>query len=314
MVDENKHVDLASELNKLKPKGKEPNSTKVLDSWIAHIENSLDTDKAGRLSWLVASTLVTAKLQQVIDDTKTSRFLLKGGSLLQHRFGDVARATKDVDGMIRGDIEDFIVGMDHVFEEPWGPINFEHGEIEIINVPFKIIKPRRFDVTLKLKGKTWRRITVEISPEEGSAAEVPEYFNAPSLEGLGLPTPERLAGLALSYQIAQKVHAATDPHDPPEFVNERARDAVDILLLSELALVSGEPTEAAILSAIKDIFESRAGEGQASGRPVRFWPARFSAYGHWHSDFRIAAESAVIEISLEDAVEQLNLWLDTLNG
>jgi len=56
MVDVNKHVDLASELNKLKPKGKEPNSTKVLDSWIAHIENSLDTDKAGRLSWLVAGT------------------------------------------------------------------------------------------------------------------------------------------------------------------------------------------------------------------------------------------------------------------
>jgi hypothetical protein len=35
----------------------------------------------------------------------------------------------------------------------------------------------------------------------------------------------------MRYQIAQKVHASTDPHNPPEFVNDRARDVVDLLLL-----------------------------------------------------------------------------------
>ena len=38
-----------------------------------------------------------------------------------------------------------------------------------------------------------------------------------------------LAGIAMSYQIAQKVHACTDPHDPPAFVNNRARDVVDLV-------------------------------------------------------------------------------------
>jgi hypothetical protein len=60
MFDNAHSTDLAKELNRLKPKGKEANSTRVLDSWIAHIENSLQTDRGGRL---VASTLVTAMLQ-----------------------------------------------------------------------------------------------------------------------------------------------------------------------------------------------------------------------------------------------------------
>jgi hypothetical protein len=114
-------ADFAAELSQLKPKSKEPISTRVLDSWIAQIENSVDKDQAGRLSWLVASTLVTAVLQRIIDESGTSRFLLKGGTLLQHRLGGVARATKDVDGMVRGD--------------------------------------RRFDVLLLLRGKIWRRVS-----------------------------------------------------------------------------------------------------------------------------------------------------------
>jgi hypothetical protein len=120
--DTRKAADLTAELKQLKPKAKEPVSTRVLDSWIAQIENSIDKDQAGRLSWLVASTLVTAVLQRVMDESGTSRFLLKGGTLLQHRLGGVARATQDVDGIVRGDIETFIVSMDKAFEEPWGPI------------------------------------------------------------------------------------------------------------------------------------------------------------------------------------------------
>jgi hypothetical protein len=46
-----------------------------------------------------------------MDETKTNRFLLKGGTLLQHRLGGIARATKDVDGMVCGDIDDFLVDM-----------------------------------------------------------------------------------------------------------------------------------------------------------------------------------------------------------
>jgi len=311
MPDERQYINLAEELNRLEQRGKEPHSTKVLDSWIAHIENSLQADQGGRLSWLVASTLVTAKLQQVIDEAETSRFLLKGGSLLQHRLGGVARATKDVNGIVRGDIDEFLVDMDRAFVDPWGSITFERSEIEVIEVPTKIIKPRRLDVSLKLKGKTWRKVTVEISPDEGGATAAPELFSAPSLKGLGLPTPEYLVGLAMSYQIAQKIHAASERHEPPEFINERARDVVDLLLLRELMEKTGEPTNVAILSAIEDIFDTRANEARILGRQTRSWPARLHAFDHWQSDYATAAESAGIEMSLDDAIDQLNGWLDT---
>lgn len=62
----------------LKPKGKEPRSIRVLDSWIAHAENELmEYRQSGRLAWLIASTVVAAKLQQVIDCAGASRFSLK---------------------------------------------------------------------------------------------------------------------------------------------------------------------------------------------------------------------------------------------
>jgi hypothetical protein len=204
--------------------------------------------------------------------------------------------------------------MDKAFEEPWGPIKFEYGVIEEIRVPTKIIKPRRFDVTLSLRGKTWRRISVEISPDEGRAASTPESFTAPSLDGLGLPSPDSLVGLAMSYQIAQKIHAATDPHNPPVFVNERARDAVDLLLLKSLVETSGEPSSIAIHSAIMDIFAARAEEAIELNRPPRTWPARLSVLPSWYDDYSIAATQAGIDIALDEAVLNLNGWLDTIDS
>ena len=38
----------------------------------------------------------------------------------------------------------------------------------------------------------------------------------------------------MRFQIAQKLHAVTDPHEPPDLINDRARDVVDLLLLRDL--------------------------------------------------------------------------------
>ena len=57
-----KRITLNERLGALKPKSKEPRSVRVLDSWIAHAENEFGIGQGGRLAWLVASTVVTAKL------------------------------------------------------------------------------------------------------------------------------------------------------------------------------------------------------------------------------------------------------------
>lgn len=36
----------------------------------------------------------------------------------------------------------------------------------MVNVPTKLIKPRRFDIIIEMRGVTWRRIQFEVSSDE----------------------------------------------------------------------------------------------------------------------------------------------------
>lgn len=302
----------ADKLSELKPKDKAPRSKSVLDSWIAKAEGEIDPLRSGRLAWLISTTVCAAKLQSVLDSQGESRFALKGGTLLQHRLGLAARATKDLDGIVRGDIEDFIDAFDETLGEDWGPISFQRSEVEVIRTPAKSVKPRRFDLILSIKGQTWRRVQIEISPPEGHAVDSFDIFPAPRLDAFGIPTPDYIVGIALSYQIAQKVHGATDPHKPPDFVNRRARDVVDLLLLRELVDMAGSPTSKEIRAAIEDIFESRAQETRSLGRPQRALPTKVIAYPHWEADYVEAASGASINMGMNEAIDVVNQWLRDL--
>ena len=306
--------DLVRKLSVLKPKNKEPRTVRVLDSWIAHAENDMGIDQGGRLGWLIASTVATAKLQQTVGETGASRFALKGGTLLQHKLGLDSRATKDLDGIITGDMDDFLDALDDVLAEPWGPINFARTSAELIHVPTRIVKPRKFELLLSLRGDMWRRVKVEIAPDEGKAGSSQEHVTPPELAGFGLPTPEYLVGMAMSYQIAQKVHAATNPHNPPLFRNERPRDVVDLVLLRRLVENTGSPSLEEVREAIRDIFASRANEARVLVCPVRMWPARLRAYPHWAEDFGSAAASVRLGMSLGEAVDEVNRWLGEIDA
>ena len=155
---------------------------------------------------------------------------------------------------------------------------------------------------------------MEVSPDEGSAGSAGEYVAAPSLAGFGLPTPDRLTGLAVRYQVAQKIDAASDPHDPPAYENERARDVVDLLLLRDLVTTQATPTLPGIKAAVLDIFEARARDAAALGLPPRVWPAALTPYPHWRVSFARAAESVGLDIGLEDAVERVNTWIKLIDG
>lgn len=312
MPDESVPTSLQEGLDAMRPRGKEPRSVSVLDLWIARAEADMGVGRTGRLAWLVASTVVAAKLQQVVDGGGASRFSLKGGTLLQHRLGLATRATKDLDGIVRGDIEEFFASMDVALREPWGAIDFKRSEVEEIRVPSRIINPRRFTVTLMLRGRSWRNVLVEISPDEGNAGSSQESFRAPSLEGLGLPTPDHLVGMAMSYQLAQKIHGATDLHDPERgYRNDRPRDVVDIILIKGLSEETGSPSLESARVAIEDIFAARADEARALDRLVRTWPAKVTAYPHWKVAFDAAAEEVGLGMGMgmDDAVALVNDWL-----
>lgn len=281
-------ASLARALNNLAPKSKSPAAARVLNTWIEQALDRLHTS-GPRLGWLVAATVVSAVLQRVVDENGSPLFLLKGGTMLQYRLPGMSRTTKDIDGLLR-------------------------GEVETIEVPNRIVKPRRFDIVVALNGVTWRRVPVEVSPDEGRAGSIPENIPAPSLAGFGLPSPDRLATLPIAYQVAQKIHACTDPHDPPEFVNDRARDVVDLLLLRDLIEATQHPSVGDVRAAVVDVFTARAAEAAEAGAGIRTWPARSTAHSHWRVSFAAAADSAGLAVTLTDAVEQLNDWLDRIES
>jgi Nucleotidyl transferase AbiEii toxin, Type IV TA system len=310
MSDDRVGSRLAVLLRTLKPKAKQPASVTVLNNWIAQAEGKLGPEaKGGRLGWLVASSVAIACVQRAIDVDGRQLFLLKGGTLLQHRLHATARTTKDVDGLVRGDLDAFLLALEDALAQPWGPLVLRRGEVEVVNVPTRIIKPRRFDVIIEFRGVTWRRIQFEVSPDEAGIGQDFEAIDPPPLSGFGLPDPDTLVGIAMRFQIAQKIHAVCDAHEPPESINDRARDVVDLLLLRDLAAATGSPTLAEIRAAGAALFQARADEAQQLGLPARTWPPAVIGHTHWGNDYQRAAASAGIELSLDAAVAEINAWI-----
>ncbi len=305
---------LAALLRTLKPKAKQPMSATVLNNWIAQAEGKLGPEaKGGRLGWLVASSVAIAAIQRAIDTDGRQLFLLKGGSLLQHRLNTTARTTKDVDGLVRGDLDAFLIALEGALAEPWGPLTLRRDEVEDVDVPTRAIKPRRFDIVIELRGVTWRRIQFEVSPDEAGIGDEFEAIEPPPLTGFGLPDPDTLVGIAMRFQIAQKLHAVSDPHDPPSNVNDRARDVVDLLLLRHLVAEAGYPALAQIRAAATAVFESRADEAQQLSLPSRAWPPIVIIHAHWADDYARAAASADITLSLDEAVADVNSWVAAID-
>ena len=300
-------------LDHLPDRGKEPNSARTLDAWIIQAQERVGVDH-GRLGWLVASTVVVAALQRAVDESDAPRFLLKGGTYLQHRLDWAGRSTKDVDGIVRGDIDGFLDALDRSLREAWGPLRLSRTETEVIQTPTRVLRPRRFDVKVSLRGVVWRSVRVEISPDEAGIGDHPVVFATPSLSHFGLPSPDALVGIALRFQIAQKLHACTDPHDPPHAVNDRPRDLVDLLLLRDLLASDTATTDAELRAAGQAVFDTRAAEAEQLGLVARHWPPAVQSHPHWPDDYARAAGDAGLTVTLDDAIAELNDWIGKLDA
>lgn len=305
-------LDVLARMGELEDRRKVPHSTDVLNRWVNQAQAAVGVE-AAVLGWLVASSVVVAALQRALDEQGNSRFLLKGGTYLQHRMGWTGRPTKDVDGLVRGDLDDFFTVLDKSLREPWGPLMLTRSEVEVIRTPGKAIRPRRFYVSVSLRGDPWRRIKVEVSPDEAGAGNEQEILSAPDLKHFGLPSPDQLFGIALRYQIAQKLHACTDPHTDPHCANDRARDLVDLLLIRDLVAKEGAPSLAELREAAQAVFTARAREHEELGLPSRPWPPDVVAHGHWDGDYADAAGKAAVPLSLADAVVEVAAWVQQMD-
>ena len=294
----------------LPAKDRTPGSAHILDHWVQQASTTLGAGSA-RTGWILASTIVIAALQRALGPDGEPLFLLKGGVYLERRLGANARATKDVDTLFRGNFDEFSVALDQALAEPWGAVALSRTEMEIIDAP-RMVKPRRFDVLLNIRGVTWRRIQVEVAFGDGHIGDHAERIPGPATDFFGITSPETLVGIAMDYQVAQKLHACTDPHQPPVFNNDRVRDIVDLTLIRGTFYPPGAELSG-IRSAATDIFSVRAAEAVELGHTPRSWPPRVHTNPLWEATYRTPADQSGIALTLQEAIADLNDWIDLID-
>lgn len=290
-----------------------PKTTGALNQFLNTAANKTG-QSAERLSWLSASVIVMAVLQRARAADGEALFLIKGGAYLEHRLSVGARATKDVDTLFRGAVTEFMGALDETIAEPWGPFEIARTDVEVIENAKTTAKPRRLYLQLKIRGQVFRRIKVEVSFGEGSVGEKVETFRAPNLLALGLETPHEIAGITMAYQIAQKLHASTDPDlpsptdDGKPHLNDRVRDLVDLILLRDAYFPHGSNLDQMKIAAV-DVFTVRSQEATKLGLPNRTWPPTMEAWALWPEGWQKPADQAGLTLTLDEALARINAWV-----
>ena len=293
----------------LPDKDRHPKSARILDGWVRDAQKLVGS-RGERVGWILASTIVAAALQRELRDG-TPVFLLKGGVFIERVLELNSRATKDVDTLYRGAEADLADHIDRALAAPWGVITFSRTPIEVIQKARRVIKPRRFKVQLDINGVRWRSIQVEAAFAEGSIGDDVEVLPALATGFFGIERPDELVTISLAYQVAQKFHASTDPDSPPEFINDRVRDIVDLVLIREAFFPDGVDLSA-LQAAAEDVFTARAAEAEQLGHEPRHWPPQIIANDTWRATWYIPAGQAGLDLTLDEAIAATNQWIERI--
>jgi hypothetical protein len=294
----------------LAPRDKEPNTGTNFLNWLAQAANRQQMAPK-RLSRIVANGIVIAALQRASHDDGKSLFLIKGGTQIELRLGLRARASADLDTLFRGEFSTFLAALDEVLLDGLGPFTLQRTEPEDIDVASRTVNPRRMNVGIGLRGRTVLTVQLEVAPDEAGAGKTVDMIPVPSLEHFGISSPGLAAALALEYQVAQKLHACTDPHTD-ERANLRVHDVVDLHLVRTTFFADGVPP--LLREACLAVFDARAQEAAATGRDPRPWPPVVEAHGHWRQpDERLARELG-LGLTFGEAITGLNRWIREIDG
>jgi hypothetical protein len=292
-------------ISDLPDRGKEPANRRALLGWLAAAATSAQIAPR-RLNTLVANSIVLSALSRAVDEENKPLFLLKGGTQLELRLGLRARASSDLDTLFRGEFEKMIEALDEALREGWGSLTYQRTEPREINVASRRVKPLRVDVKILVRGVVTLTAQLEVAADEGGAGDAPEAVPLPSLSHFGIDSVESAAALAMDFQVAQKMHACTDPHSE-ERRNDRVHDVVDLLLVREAFFSDADLPP--LRQACESIFNARAHDAQATDQPVREWPPHLEAHSHWAPAYPALADEVGLALTFDEAVAGINEWI-----
>lgn len=247
-----------------------------------------------RVRQRVSAITFLGALERVREEDSTARFLLKGGIACELRFQDQARATRELDALFHGSLDELLADLDTACATPYSGFSFSYTSPEAV----RETGAHRFEIKLTYRGRGWATLRVEVSPPEGKAHE-PESVPALSVSQFGLTGPTEVTCLSLRYQIAQKIHACTERF--PDRENERVHDLIDLQLMEELI-----EDYSRVKAASVEIFELRG---------THAWPPTLTAEPTWPETYReLAAELDFPTKDLDEAVTRVQGLIDRIQG
>jgi predicted nucleotidyltransferase component of viral defense system len=242
-------------------------------------EEGLDQERLRRwVSFLALCGALEAALQQGLLDS----YYLKGGVAMELRFAQYARATKDVDLGIEGTRATRLQKLSEVLDLGFDEFTFRvKAKVRHMDQADTV----RVEVAIQYRTRGWQTVDVDLGPASTGQVDLIE----PRVQGLaelGIPVPSPVRCLGIADQVAQKLHACTDPA-----ATGRARDVLDILLIDALGQIDyAETTRAA-----RRVFEERA---------THAFPPEFVMPPEWRPELEALAADLDFPLKTSAAIER----------
>lgn len=254
-----------------------------LDKALFRVARETEVDELRLRRW-VSFLALCGVLQRAIDEGIITDYHLKGGAALELRFADRARTTKDMDLGLPGDSRrDRFAALERAAALGFDEFTFR------VKVPHDLerVDTVRVDVVITYRGRGLQTIQIDLGPADEPTVDLV----TPAIRGvaeLGIPVISPVRCITLDIQIAQKLHACTNPRVLQ--TENRARDILDIVFLEMLGQVDPKAVQAACVR----IFEQRAEHA---------WPPSVEVPPAWRVELAsLAAEQALSFKTGDDVV------------
>ena len=250
-----------------KPPNSRVNLDKAIERLFGNYERTIE----------IRSIMANAIIGQMLPDG-----VVKGGTSLKLRYGNICtRVTTDLDMACKNGIPAFADELSRRLSAGWG--DFTGVVIEPLMKPYA--------VKLLYKGQSWCTVDLELGFNEIGDAdeadfsiseEVTEIFSA-----LCLPPPNPIPLMKLEYQIAQKLHGATEPS------SRRAHDLIDLQLILAKSAIDLAKTNAVC----QRLFAFRR---------MQTWPPIVVKGRDWDSIYNEEKDNAPVLPTVDEAIVWAN--------
>jgi len=262
---------------------KRPNSRVNLDRAIERIFGNYE--KSTEVRSIMANTIVGQMLPEGV---------VKGGSSLKLRFGNqCTRVTMDLDMACGGDLTGFLDALGANLKKGWNGFTGTVMKCEPAspkNIPAEyVMKP--YGVKLLYNGQSWCTVDLEVGFNEIGDAEDVEYGLSDEVvdifRKLMFPDPNPIPLMKLEYQVAQKLHGASEPG------SRRAHDLIDL----QLIIARGSINYMRVRDICRRLF---------SYRKKQAWPPTVVKGADWESVYNEENDKQAVLATVDEAVAWAN--------